>query len=181
MENIRANSFGEGGCAIPQASSTFAALDLLGYLIHPQDLKPVVMSFTDLLSDVKYFPEFKKYSTYSNFFDSFRDNLRSIMVHRFSLAKYDIAKTSEMHLFLEKNGRQIFNVSFFTKITIKAIEKIHAEIEDDSFTISGLSKDATMEKIKNRIIKLKDYEGKVNVSITNLPTTTTTETTSSLE
>jgi hypothetical protein len=138
------------------------------------------MSFTNLLNNEVYFPELKKYSKQTKFFDSFRDNLRSIMAHRFSLAKYDIAKTHDVHLFVEKSGRQIFNVSYFTKITIETIKKIYTEIRSDKFLIMGFSKQETMEKMKERIVKLKDYEGKIYVPLTDLPSTTTTETTSSI-
>jgi hypothetical protein len=181
LDKIKADSYGLGGCAIPQASSTFAALELMGYLIHPQDTKTVAMSFSDLLNNEKYFPEFKKYATQSNFLNSFRDNLRSIMVHRFSLVKYDISKTDDNHIFIEKDGRQIFNTSYFTKLTINTIKKIHIEIRNDAFFINGYSKEVTLEKMKNRIDKLKDFESENYVTLTDLPpSTTATETTSSL-
>ena len=163
LEETKADSSGAGGCAIPQASSTFSALDLIGYLIHPLDIRTVDMSFSNLLSNETYFPEFKKYSSQVKFFESFKDNLRSIMVHRFSLAKYDIAKTNDNHLFVEKNGRQVFNTSYFTRITINVINKIYTEIINNKFTINGLSKEASMVKIKDRITKLKDFEGKIYV------------------
>lgn len=180
LDEIKAKSFGGGGCSIPQASSTFSALDLIGYLIHPQDLGTLRMSFSDLLKNKSYFPEFIEYSTKAKFFDSFRDNFRSIMAHRFSLAKYDIAKTDDTHLFVEKDSRQIFNVSFFTKITIKAIKKIYEEIKHDQFLISTFSNEVTMEKVKTRITKLKEYEGSVYVLLNDLPITTTTQSTCSL-
>lgn len=182
LNSIEADSSGYGGCAIPQASSTFAALDLIGYLIHPQELKTVSMSFTDLLKNNQYFPDFVEYTSDINFFDSFKENIRSVMVHRFSLSKYDIAKADTNHLFYEQDGRQIFNTSFFTKTTIVAINKICNNIKNDSFVINGYDKEYTMEKIKNRIEKLKDFEGKYFSNLINLPiSTTTTETTSSLE
>ena len=86
-----------------------------------------------------------------NFFESFKENIRSVMVHRFSLSKYDIAKSDTNHLFYEQDGRQIFNTSFFTKTTIVAINKIYNNIQNDSFVINGYDKEYTMEKIKNRI------------------------------
>lgn len=181
LDKIEADASGVGGCVIPLALSTFAALDLIGYLIHAQERKVVAMSFSDLLTNARYFPDFVQYTTQNSFFDSFRDNLRSIMAHRFSLAKYDIAKSPDPYLFFENNGRQIFNASYFTKITIDAIKKIHAEITSDTFIINGYSKEETMIKMKERIIKLKDFEGSVFVAIANLPITSTIlQTTSSL-
>ena len=180
LDEIKAKSLGGGGCSIPQASSTFSALDLIGYLIHPQDLGTVSMSFSGLLMNGAYFPEFSEYSTKAKFFDSFRDDLRSIMAHRFSLAKYDIAKTNDSHLFVEQSGRQIFNVSYFTKITIKAIKKIYEEIQNDQFVISPFSNEVTIEKVKSRITKLKEFEGSAYVLLNDLPITITTQTTCSL-
>lgn len=181
LDKIKADGSGVGGCAIPQALSTFAALDLIGYLLHPQDGKPVAMNFTDLLKNDKYFPEFKQFGTQADFFDSFKHNLRSIMAHRFSLAKYDITKTDDNYLFFENNGRQTFNASYFTKITINFIKKIRNEINDDKLIINGYTKEVTIEKVKNKIIKLKDFEGDIYVPLDNLPiSTVTTHTTSSL-
>lgn len=172
---------GVGGCAIPQATSTFSALDLIGYLTHTEDGRTMKMSFTELLKNELYFPDFKDYSIHTKFFDSFRDDLRSIMVHRFSLTKYDIAKIETSSLFIEEDGRKIFNVSYFTKMTINAIKKIYQEIKDDTFIINGHSKEVTMEKIKNKIAELKDYNSINFEPLESLPTSTTsTETTSSL-
>lgn len=181
LDSIEPDPSGSGACAIPQAISTFAALDLIGYLIHPQDSKTVRMNFTDFLRNDKYFPEIKHYSTHVNFFESFRDNLRTIMVHRFSLAKYDITKSNEDYLFFEKSGRQIFNTSYFTRITVVAIMMIFNQIKDDNFIINGYSKEKTMAKIKERIEKLRDFEGNAFSPLANLPRyTTTIESTTSL-
>src|SRR5688572_3604781 len=117
LDSIEPDALGAGACAIPQAISTFAALDLIGYLIHPQDVKVVGMSFTDLLNNDTYFPEIKQYSSHANFFASFRDDLRSIMAHRFSLTKYDITKSNNGYLFVEDGGSHIFNTSHLTRIT----------------------------------------------------------------
>lgn len=174
LDGIKPDDFGAGGCAIPQASSTFAALDLIGYLVHPQELSTVGMAFSDLLKNEKYFPEIKEYKSNVDFFDSFRDNVRSIMVHRFLLAKYDIAKVNTCQLFLDVNGQQIFNVSHFTKMTINAITKIYDDIKNDTFIINGNSKESTMEKIKLRIENLSAFEGNGFVPFNNLPTPTIT-------
>lgn len=181
LDSIKADGFGVGGCAIPQATSTFSALDLMGYLIHTENRRTTQMSFTELLKNELYFPDYKDYSTYTEFFDSFRDDLRSVMVHRFSLTKYDIAKIETSSLFIEEQGKTIFNVSHFTKMTIKAIKKIYQEIKDDTFIINGYSKEESMEKIKNKIAELKNYNSTNFRLIENLPTSTsTTETTRSL-
>ena len=181
LDSIKADDFGVGGCAIPQATSTFSAIDLIGYLIHTEDRRTLQMSFTELLKNEKYFPDFKDYSTYSEFFDSFRDDFRSVMVHRFSLTKYDIAKIETRTLFIVEQGKTIFNVSYFTKMTIGAIKKIYQKIKDDTFIINGYSKEVSMEKIKNKVVELKNYNSTNFRLLENLPTSTTcSETTSSL-
>ena len=181
LDLIKADDFGVGGCAIPQATSTFSAIDLIGYLIHTEDRRTLQMSFTELLKNERYFPDFKDYSTYSEFFDSFRDDFRSVMVHRFSLTKYDIAKIETSTLFIVEQGKTIFNVSYFTKMTIEAIKKIYQEIKDDTFIINGYSEEVSMEKIKNKVVELKNYNSTNFRLLENLPTSTTsTETTSSL-
>lgn len=181
LDNIAPDIAGTGACTIPQAISTFAALDLIGYLVHSQNVRAVEMSFTELINNDIYFPDIKQYSSYTNFFISFRDNLRSIMAHRFLLAKYDITKSNNGLLFFEESGRQIFNASHFTKMTVAAIKKIDSQIRADSFIINGYSQEQTMEKIKERIDELRGYEGKAFSNLNNLPTsTTTTQTTSSL-
>ena len=79
LNKIKADDSGIGGCAIPQALSTFSALDLMGYLLHPQDIETNKMTFSDLLKNSKYFPEFETFSTKDNFILSFKDNLRNII------------------------------------------------------------------------------------------------------
>lgn len=181
LDSIKADEFGVGGCAIPQATSTFSALDLMGYLVHTEDRRAIQMSFTELLKNEFYFSDFKDYSTYTEFFDSFRDDLRSVMVHRFTLSKYDIGKIGKNNLFIEERSKTIFNVSYFTKMTIKAIKKIYQEIIDDTFIIQGYSKEVSMEKINNKIAELKNYNSPNFRLLEHLPTSTTcTETTSSL-
>lgn len=181
LDSIKPDSCGAGACTIPQAISTFAALDLIGYLTHSQDVRTVGMSFIELLKNDTYFPEFRQYISHSNFFYSFRDNLRSIMTHRFSLTKYDITKNSNRHLFVEEGGRQIFNASCFTKMTLTAIRNIYQMITTDSFIINGYTKEVTMEKIRTRIEKLKAFDGNNFLPLSNVPiSTTTTQTTSSL-
>lgn len=181
LDSISPDALGAGGCTIPQAISTFASLDLIGFLTHPQEIKTVNMCFTDLLKNESYFPDLKLYSTQEKFFDSFRENVRSIMVHRFSLSKYDIAKIYNNDLFIRENGREIFNISFFTKMTIGAIRKIHHQIRNDTYFINGYSKELTMEKMANRIEKLKNFASRDFLNLPNLlSATTNTETTRSL-
>ena len=181
LNKIKADDSGIGGCAIPQALSTFSALDLMGYLLHPQYIETNKMTFSDLLKNSKYFPEFETFSTKDNFILSFKDNLRNIIAHRFSLSKYDITKSDENHLFFEYKGQQTFNVSYLTKITINFIRRIRDEIYNDQLNINGYSKDITLEKIKNKINKLKNFEGKNYEHLNNLSiSTVTTDTTSSL-
>ena len=103
------------------------------------------------------------------------------MAHRFLLAKYDITKSNIEYLFFEEIGRQIFNTSHLTKTTIAAIRTIYNKIKDDSIIINGYSKALTIEKIKERIGELRNYEGKGFSHLTNLPISiSTTQTTSTL-
>ncbi len=181
LDSLKPDSCGAGACTIPQAISTFAALDFVGYLTHPQDVKTVGMSFIELLKNDTYFTEFKQYMSHANFFDSFRDNLRSIMTHRFSLAKYDITKSNNRSLFFEEGGRQIFNTSYFTKMTLTVIRNIYQMITADSFIINGFTKEETMEKLRTRIEKLKAFDGNNFSPLSDVPiSTTSTQTTRSL-
>ena len=103
------------------------------------------------------------------------------MVHRFSLTKYDITKTNDTNLFTEMDTRQIFNTSYFTKITINAINKIYNEIKEDKFLINGFSKKITLEKVNEKIKMLKDFD-KNYVHLIDLPiSTVSTQTTCSLK
>jgi hypothetical protein len=172
LNRVMPDESGAGGCAIPQASSTFAALDLIGYLVHPQELRGVGMHFTDLLKDNTYFPELQQYLQTEESCDSFRDNIRSIMSHRFLLTKFGIAKINYQGLFLEIDGDLVFNATYFTKITIRVINEIYQQIKNDTFIINGCSREETMEKIKNKIDKLKAYEGKGFIPPNNLQTIT---------
>jgi hypothetical protein len=84
-------------------------------------------------------------------------------------------------IFFEYKGQQTFNVSYLTKITINFIRRIRDEIYNDQLNINGYSKDITLEKIKNKINKLKNFEGKNYEHLNNLSiSTVTTDTTSSL-
>jgi hypothetical protein len=180
LNSIEADSNGIGGCAIPQAVSTFSALDLLGYLIHPQDLKTVGMSFTDLLKNQTLFPEFRRFTAHIDFFNSFRDDVRSIMTHRFSLTKYAIAKVKMADLFFENSGVTVFNVCRFTEMAIEGIHKVYDDLQRDSFIINGYTKIESVKKIKDRIEKLKLFESDDFIGPSNLNSTSTTQTTNPL-
>lgn len=184
LNTIEAVENGAGGCAIPQASSTFSALDLIGYLIHPQDIRPVNMNFSDLLKNEKYFPELSEYKSNDSYFNSIRDYIRTYLVHRYVMTKYDIMKNNDIDvLFIDNGGRNVFNVAFFTKIAIKAIQKIYSDITNDQFVINGYSNEKSVKMIKEKLDKLKsyDFEGKKNLELTDLMTSTITlETTKSL-
>lgn len=172
---------GAGGCAIPQASATFSALDLMGYLIHPIDLNVMKMSFSDFLNYVEYFPILNIYKTHADFFASMKDDLRSIMAHRFSLVNYDITKEDNNLWFFEIEEKTIFNVSYFTKMTISIINTIYERIINDKFIINGFDKETTIEKMKIKIEKLKNFEGNGYAKLTGLQSSNVTiQTTSSL-
>jgi hypothetical protein len=183
LNTIKADANGAGGCAIPQASSTFSAIDLIGYLIHPQDIRPVVMSFIDLLKNKKYFPELSQFELINNFFESFRNNVRTVLVHRYLMTKYDVAKLDIDELFINVNGRTVFNVAFFTKISIKTIKEIYSDIANDRFVIQNNSNEESLKLVKDKLESLKSYnfEGRNNLELTGLMTSTVTfETTKSL-
>ncbi len=181
LNSIMADENGVGGCSIPQAISTFSALDFVGYLTHSQDMSVMSMSFSDLLKNENYFPSLKSYVNHSNFSKIFRDDYRSFMVHRYSMTKFNISKINVDELFLEENSNVIFNVFYFTKITIEAILKIYDEIIKDTFTINMNSNEQSIEKVKNRITNLKNYnEANFLAFDSLLPNTTITQTTSSL-
>jgi hypothetical protein len=61
LDRIELDASTAGACTIPQAISTFAALDLIGYLVHSQNIRPVDMFFTELINNDTYFPEIKQY------------------------------------------------------------------------------------------------------------------------
>ena len=184
LNEIEADGEGVGGCAIPQASSTFSALDLIGYLIHPEDREAVGMSFSDLLKNKIYFPELSNFELLENFFESFRNNVRTILAHRYLMTKYDVAKINIDELFINYEGRVVFNVAFFTKISIKAIKKIYCDIKKGEFKIDSYSNEESIKMVKEKLDKLKsfDFKGKYNVALTGLTiSTVTTETTKSLD
>lgn len=186
LNKIEAYEEGVGGCAIPQASSTFSALDLIGYLIHPkEDIRPMKMNFLDFLKIEKYFPELSDYKSNEPFLNSIRDYIRTFLAHRYLMTKYDVAKIVDIDkLFIVNEERIVFNVSFFTKITIKAIKDFYSDIINDQFSINGYSNEKSIKMVKEKLDKLKlyDFEGKKNVELTGLTSSTVSvETTRSID
>lgn len=180
LDEIKAED-GVGGCAIPQAIATFSALDLMGYLTHPQDLRPVEMRLKDFIGNQLYFPTIQHLVNQPGFLDSIRENVRSIMTHRFALSIFDITKEDNGHLFYQEHGRNIFSARHLTKLTIIAINQVYKSILDNSFRINGFTNEESIEKMKNKIYKLKSYVGNGFTPPSGLSTSsTTTQTTSSL-
>lgn len=181
LDEIKPDMDGLGACAIPQAISAFAAADLLGYLINKKERKDTTwMSIKGLLENSKYFQATADIELQSDFFTYFINNVRSMLVHRFSLSKYDIAKDDINYLFLEKNERLVFNVSFFTKLVLKSIYKIYNDLKDDTLQIPGYSNEKSIDVIYQRLLKLKESE-KGNVFLGDLfSQTTTSQTTESI-
>lgn len=180
LDSIKPDASGAGGCAIPQASATFSALDLMGYLTHPQELNVVNMSFSNLLGDSRYFPTIQHLINQTGFLEMIRDNVRSIMSHRFSLSTFDITKGDNSDLFFEEGGRVIFNTSHLTTLTISVIQNIYQSIVDNTFTINGYTNEESIAKMKVKIDNLKTYVSG-GFTFRGLPiSSTTTETTSSL-
>ena len=60
-------------------------------------------------------------------------------------------------------------------MTIAAIKKIYQEIKDNAFIINGYSKELSMEKIKNKVVELKNYNSTNFRLLENLPTSTTSK------
>jgi hypothetical protein len=158
LDAIQANSDGIGGCAIPQAVSTFAALDLLGFLISPQEIGPVKMHFVEILKNDNLFRQFNDIEKHDSFFESFRDDIRSVMTHRYSLTQYDITKSNENVLFYSDGEKTVFNVSYFTKGVVNAIRTLYSELTNDNLTIPGNNKNQAMQKFYEKVIKLRTYK-----------------------
>jgi hypothetical protein len=100
------------------------------------------------------------------------------------MTKYDVAKIIDIDkLFIVNKERIVFNVSFFTKISIKAIKDIYSDINNDQFSINGYSNEKSIKMVKEKLDKLKlyDFEGKKNVELTGLTlSTVSVETTRSI-
>ena len=78
--------------AISQTSAIIQALDLMGYLTHPQELKVINLSFSHFLNNEVYFPSINQHKNHINFLNLLRDDVISIMAHRFSLTMFDITE-----------------------------------------------------------------------------------------
>jgi len=181
LDGIKADESGAGGCAIPQATAAFSALDLMGYLTNPQEVRPVEMRIKDFLGNPLYFPTIQHLVTQSGFLDFIRDNVRSIMAHRFALSIFDITKEDNGHLFYQEGNKYIFSARHLTHLTISAINHVYQSIQTDSFRINGFTNEESIEKMKTKVDKLKSYIGTDFTGLSGLfVSTTTTQTTSSL-
>lgn len=181
LDEIQPDRDGLGACAIPQAISTFAVADLIGYLINKDESKEVTkMSFLGLLKNTNYFKAFGDSEVEQDFFIYLRDNVRSMLVHRFSLSRFDIIKDDIDFLFLQNEGRLVFNVSCFTKLVLDSIDKVYAGLLDETLIIPGSSFEESLPIIHNRLYRLYDFEkGESSISF-QFPSTTTTQTTESI-
>jgi hypothetical protein len=130
------------------------------------------MSFVDILKNEKYFPELSHFELINDFFESFQNNVRTVLAHRYLMTKFDVAKIDIDKLFIDDNGRTVLNIAFFTKISIKAINEIYSDIINDQFSINGYSNEKSIKMVKEKLDKLKsyDFEGKKNVELTGLTT-----------
>ncbi|MDB5222634.1 MAG: hypothetical protein JWN83_1301 [Chitinophagaceae bacterium] len=161
LDSIKADDNGIGGCAIPQAISTFSAVDLFGFLLDTQDVGSNItkMRLMPFLKNKDLFPTIDEVKKMEDFLNSFRDDIRSIMTHRFFLAKYDIAKLPETSLLIQNDDKRIFNVSYFTKLVVSAIREIYNKIKNDVFILPGDKKnEETIERFYNRLELLRSYE-----------------------
>lgn len=187
LNSIIPDSNGRGGCTIPQAIATFAAVDLMGYFMDPNPNPPSIskMKLKVFLSNADFFPELQNLNSIDDFLDSFRDDVRSIMTHRFFLTRYDIAKLQERSLFVQQGSKRIFNASYFTELVISAIKLLYKKISDDSFILAGdKNKEETMQRLNDRLNALKNYQSDTYVSThtdTFISTSLTTQTTKSLD
>ena len=85
LDSIQADGQGTGGCAVPQALATFAAVDLFGYLVDPNNSSTIKMTMMPFLGNPQYFavvgiPQI------TSFMNSFRDDVRSATAHRYFFA-----------------------------------------------------------------------------------------------
>jgi len=157
LASIDADANGIGGCAVPQALSTFAAVDLFGYLVSSDQPKTINMSMRSFLNNPDYFPAAANITQLSAFLDSFRDDVRSVLAHRFFSSQYNIGKLKQDALFINDNGIQIFNVSYFTKLVVGGISAIHQKIANDQFVIAGSSVQDSVKRVYDRLEDLKNH------------------------
>jgi hypothetical protein len=187
LNNIQADANGRGGCTIPQAMTTFAAIDLFGFLIDPNPQSgKIKMHMMPFLKNPNLFPAMPYVQSAEDFFNSFRDDIRSVMSHRFFLINYDISKLGDEELIVENNGRRIFNVSKFTKLVIDGINKLYHDIKNDQFLMPGdQSNEMAVRRFLDRIELLKQqqsvyYQSAASEIYPTLSSTTVPQTTSSL-
>lgn len=177
LDQINPNGIGGlGACCIPQAITTFSTIDLFGYLLGPENMKEMDMRFIDFLKNRLYFPNLESSLESDNFWNSLRDELRSLMVHRFIISKYSIAKVDVDKLFvkIEQSNEVIFNVRFFTKITLNAVDIIYHLFLNQELVIEDLSFSDTIDRLRMKVeslINLNRYNVDNISNITSISTT----------
>jgi hypothetical protein len=180
LDEIKPYDDGTGACAIPQAISTFAAIDLLGYLLNKDEQAVVGMSLMGLLKNSAYFKAFNDLEVEDDFFNYFKDNIRTMLVHRFSLSKFDIVKEDIDSFFLQKGDKKVFNTSYFTKQLLRSVDLIYDGLMSNTLVIPGLTNEESLKLIHRRLCKLKENEKGVLIFNDQFPLTTSTQTTSSI-
>lgn len=103
-----------------------------------------------------------------------------MIIHCFSLSKYEIVKDKKDFLFLRNGVNVVFNVSYFTKIVLESIDKIFSGLLNDTLVIPGYSNPESTVIIYKRFIKLKVNEKGVATFAEQFQQTKSTQTTESI-
>lgn len=103
-----------------------------------------------------------------------------MLVHRFSLSKYEIVKDEKDFLFLRNGASLVFNVSYFTKLVLESIDKIYNGLIYDTLVIPGYSNPESIVVISKRLLKLKENEKGGATFGDQFQQTTSTQTTESI-
>src|SRR4030095_3877846 len=160
LQRLEPDTRGRGACTIPLAITTFTAVDLFGYFLDPNSSAPAIltMKLKVFLSSKEFFPELKGLTDLDNFLDSFRQDVRSLMTHRFFLTQYHIAKLPEKKLFVDHGVDRIFNATHFANLVTEGIQKVYDKIHQDSLILAGdTNKEETMQRLYDRLQNLKNY------------------------
>jgi hypothetical protein len=176
LDSIQADAQGAAGCTVPQALATFAAVDLFGYLIDPNNSNTIKMTMMPFLGNSQIFAVTGP-SQLTTFMHSFRDDVRSATAHRYFFPQFDVTKDPQNSLFINSGGVTIFNVSYFTTVVINGITTIHRQIIDDRFIISGYTQQESVQRFYDRLQALKNYTSAhySAASIAPLTTSSTTQ------
>lgn len=193
LDSISANKDGVGACSIPQAMATFAAIDLIWYLIDHNDIgnNIVNMRMMPFLKSSILLPELQIKDDMNNgYLNAIRDDIRSVATHRFALINFDIGKFPDDVLFILTNGRQVLNVSYLTKIVLLGINRLYELIKSNQFHMHEKEdNDTAIRRFYNRIELLKSHGSDNLPMLTSLKegiqygstiNTTTNQTTQSL-